>query len=141
MSGSRWHCAVWATAGFKDTEGGTKEAGGGHGVRKFTRVCKLEEVKLVRKRGVPVAQEALDLGVHGNVLRRWARACAADLQQAFLGQGQMKPDQLELERLRREVTKLKTERDIQKSRGLLREGGAVMCEFIVTRRGSWPTAW
>jgi len=38
----------------------------------------------------------------------------ADTPQAFPGQGQMKPDQLELERLRREVTKLKAERDILK---------------------------
>jgi transposase len=36
---------------------------------------------------------------------------AADPQQAFPGQGRMKPEQLELEleRLRREVVKLKTE--------------------------------
>jgi transposase len=37
-----------------------------------------------------------------------------DPQQAFPGQGQMKPDQLEIERLRREVVKLKAERDILK---------------------------
>ena len=33
---------------------------------------------------------------------------------AFPGHGQMKPEQLEIERLRREVTKLKAERDILK---------------------------
>ncbi len=82
--------------------------------RKFTREFKLEAVKLVRERGVTVAQAARDLGVHGNVLRRWVRECAADAPQAFPGQGHMKPDQLELERLRREVTKLKAERDILK---------------------------
>jgi transposase len=54
------------------------------------------------------------LGVHGTVLRRWVREGTADPQQAFPGQGQMKPDQLEIERLRREVTKLKAERDILK---------------------------
>ena len=36
----------------------------------------------------------------------------------------MKPGQAELARLRREVIKLKAKRDIFKSRGLLREGGA-----------------
>ena len=82
--------------------------------RKFTREFKLEAVKLVRERGVTVAQAARDLGVHGTVLRRWAQECAADSQQAFPGQGQMKPDQLEIERLRREVIKLKAERDILK---------------------------
>jgi transposase len=35
-------------------------------------------------------------------------------QQAFPGNGQMKPEQLEIQRLRKEVTKLKAERDILK---------------------------
>lgn len=82
--------------------------------RTFTREFKLEAVKLVRERGVTMAQAARDLGVHDHVLRRWVREYVADTQQAFPGQGQMKPDQLELERLRREVTKLKAERDILK---------------------------
>jgi len=82
--------------------------------RKFTREFKLEAVKLVRERGVPVAQAARDLGVHGTVLRRWVQEWVADSQQVFPGQGQMKPDQVEIERLRREVIKLKAERDILK---------------------------
>ena len=61
-----------------------------------------------------VAQAARDLDVHGTVLRRWVQEFAADPQQAFPGQGQMKPEQVEIERLRREVTKLKAERDILK---------------------------
>jgi transposase len=69
-------------------------------------------VKLIQERGVTVAQAARDLGVHGTVLRRWVRGGTADPQHAFPGQGQMKPEQLEVERLRREVTKLKAERDI-----------------------------
>jgi transposase len=40
--------------------------------------------------------------------------CVADSPQAFPGQGQMKPEQAELARLRREIIKLKTERDILK---------------------------
>ena len=82
--------------------------------RKFTREFKVEAVKLVRERGVTVAQAARDLDVHGTVLRRWVLESAADASQAFPGQGQLKPDQLEIERLRREVTKLKAERDILK---------------------------
>jgi transposase len=71
-------------------------------------------VKLVKDRGVTVAEAARDLGVHANVLREWIRAFAADPEQAFPGHGQMKPEQLEMERLRREVVKLKAERDILK---------------------------
>ena len=80
----------------------------------FTREFKYETVKLIRERGVTVAQAARDFGLHGTVLRRWVREGTADQQQAFPGQGQMKPDQLEIERLRREATKLKAERDILK---------------------------
>ena len=43
-----------------------------------------------------------------------AKEVLGDPQRVFPGQGQMKPEQLELERLRREVTKLKAERDILK---------------------------
>ena len=39
---------------------------------------------------------------------------ADDPQHAFPGHGQMKPEQLEIARLKREVTKLKAERDILK---------------------------
>ena len=70
--------------------------------------------RLIRDRGVTAAQAARDLGVHENVLRKWVRDFEADPKQAFPGQGQMKPEQLEIERLRREVTKLKAERDILK---------------------------
>ena len=48
------------------------------------------------------------------MLRRSAKEVSGDPQQAFPGLGQMKPEQLELERLRREVAKLKAERDILK---------------------------
>ncbi len=48
------------------------------------------------------------------MLRRWAREVPEDPQHTFPSQGQMKPEQLELERLRREVMKLKAERDIPK---------------------------
>ena len=49
-----------------------------------------------------------------SLLRKWVKGFAADPQQAFPGHGQMKPEQLEIERLQREVTKLKAERDILK---------------------------
>jgi transposase len=82
--------------------------------RKFTREFKLEAVKLIKERGVSVAQASRDLGVHQTVLRAWVKDIAADPQQAFPGHGQMKPEQAEIARLKREVIKLKAERDILK---------------------------
>ena len=82
--------------------------------RKFTREFKVEAVRMTKDRGVSVAQGSRDLAVHPNVLRKWAREMSVDPAQAFPGHGQMKPEQLEIDRLRREVAKLKAERDILK---------------------------
>ena len=82
--------------------------------RKFSREFKLEAVRLIKDRGVAVAQAARDLDVHENVLRKWVRELSGDPQHAFPGHGQMKPEQLEFDRLRKEVAKLKAERDILK---------------------------
>jgi transposase len=82
--------------------------------RKFGREFKIEAVKLVRERGVSVAQAGRDLGIHENVLRKWAKEFGSDPAQAFPGHGQIKPEQQEIERLRREVNKLRAERDILK---------------------------
>lgn len=82
--------------------------------RKYTREFKLEAVRLIEERGVTVAQAARDLGVHGTVLRNWVKAFADDPEHSFPGHGQMKPEQLEIAQLKREVTKLKAERDILK---------------------------
>jgi len=80
----------------------------------FSREFKLEAVKLVRERGMAVAQAARGLDLHENVLRKWVREAEADPQSAFPGNGQMKPEQQEIERLRRELARMKAERDIQK---------------------------
>jgi transposase len=82
--------------------------------RKFSREFKVEAVKLVRDRGVSVAQAARDLDVHENVMRKWVKEFGSDPAQAFPGQGQMKPEQQEIERLRRENNRLRAERDILK---------------------------
>ncbi|WP_244273826.1 transposase [Stappia indica] len=46
--------------------------------RKFSREFKLEAVRLVKERGVSVAEAARDLDVHENVLRNWTRELGAD---------------------------------------------------------------
>ena len=82
--------------------------------RKFSGEFKLEAVRLVKDRGVAVAQATRDLDVHENVLRKWVRELSGDPQHAFPGHGQMKPEQQEIDRLRKEVAKLRAERDILK---------------------------
>jgi transposase len=84
------------------------------GRRQFSREFKLAAVRLVKERGVSVVQASRDLDVGENILRRWIKELTADPRQAFPGQGQLKPEQQEIDRLRREVAKLKAERDILK---------------------------
>jgi transposase len=84
------------------------------GRRQFSREFKVEAVRLVRERGVSVAQAARDLGLHPNMLRRWLHEVSTDGAQAFPGHGQLTADQREIERLRRENARLKAERDILK---------------------------
>jgi transposase len=61
-----------------------------------------------------VRSSSQDLSLHVSQLRSWVKVFADDPQQAFPGQGPMKPEQAEIARLKREVIKLKAERDILK---------------------------
>jgi transposase len=72
--------------------------------------------RLARRRiAQRVLQACSDLDVGENVLRRWVKELSADPAQAFPGRGKMKLKQLEIVRPRREMTKLKAERDILKN--------------------------
>ena len=82
--------------------------------RKFSREFKIEAVRLVTDRGVAVAQAARDLDVAESVLRRWMRELTAPSAAAFPGNGQMRADLAAIVTLRKEVARLRAERDILK---------------------------
>ena len=82
--------------------------------RRFSREFKIEAVKLVKDRGVSVSQASRDLDLNEGVLGRWVKELTQDEQDAFPGGGNMKPDQAEIARLRKEVATLKMERDLLK---------------------------
>lgn len=82
--------------------------------RKFTKEFKFEAVKLVTERGVAVAQAARDLDLAESVLRRWMREAAEAPITAFPGNGQQRAELAEIAALKKEVAKLKAERDILK---------------------------
>ena len=84
------------------------------GRRFFTTEFKHEAVKLVLERGMTVSQAAKDLGLHQNVLRAWVRDAKSNGKHAFPGRGKQRPDDAEVARLRRELAKVQTERDILK---------------------------
>jgi transposase-like protein len=110
--------------------------------RHFGREFKIEAVRLINDRGVCVAQASLDLDVHENQSRKLLKLFSADPAQAFRGHGPLKPEKREIDKLRREVAKLKGgARDHKKSRSLLREGRDMRFTFIAKYREIWPVAW
>jgi transposase len=66
----------------------------------------MQSIAILQQGGMQMADES--------PLRDWMKEFSEDPQHAFPGQGQMKPEQLEIVRLKHEVTKLKAERDILK---------------------------
>ena len=80
--------------------------------RKFSREFKIEAVEMVSERGGSVAQASRHLDVHQTVLRKWVKALSGSCREASPHHGPMKPERQEIQRLGREVAKLKAERDI-----------------------------
>ena len=90
---------------------------------------------MVKDRRMSLAQACRDLDLHGNVLRE----SAADPHHAFSGQGQMKPEQAEIERLEEGSRQAQDgARHPEKRRGLFRERVHVKYGFVAKHRGAWP---
>ena len=83
--------------------------------RTFSDEFKQEAVRLVQQRGVSMAQAARNLDLHVNLLRGWVRTATSDAAAADRGRPSARVDQAEVTRLRKEVTKLRMERDILKN--------------------------
>ena len=81
--------------------------------RLFSEEFKREAVKLVGQPGASKAAIARDLGIGANLLGRWCRDADVDSEVAV---GREKVSSQEYERMRRELAKVKTERDILKNR-------------------------
>ena len=82
--------------------------------RRYPREFKLDAIRLVNEQGLSFAEAARDLDIHPSVLRRWVKDYQGDPAHAFPGHGQQKPEQAEIAALKREIKKLKAERDILK---------------------------
>ena len=80
--------------------------------------------------------------MHPTQLRNWVKAFADDPQHAFPGQGQMKPEQLEIARLKGEVIKLKAERDIlKKAAAYFAEAPGDLAGGLVVRGARCLAGW
>lgn len=82
--------------------------------KNYSREFKLEAVGLITEKGYSIAEASRNLGIEYSVLRRWKKQLAEDSQNAFPGKGKQKPADEELRRLKRELDRVKEERDILK---------------------------
>jgi transposase len=82
--------------------------------RSFSEEFKREAVRLILQQGQSVSSVARDLELDPKMLRRWRREMEQDGEGAFPGQGRQKAELEEVHQLRREVERLKMEREILK---------------------------
>lgn len=80
--------------------------------RKYTKEFKQEAVQLARQ--ISVRKAAADLGINATMLSDWSRALNKDGTEAFRGHGKRTVMEAELNRLRKEISVLKQEREILK---------------------------
>ena len=80
--------------------------------RKYSWEFKREAVALANDPGVTKSQIARELGINASLLGRWNRELTEGGRQAFGGQG--KPRDEEMARLKRELVRVKKERDFLK---------------------------
>jgi len=82
--------------------------------RHFSREFKRDAVQLVTEKGMPVSKVARELDIHPNLLHLWRRRFLAQGDKAFIGKGCVRSEEAEIKGLRKELEKVKEERDILK---------------------------
>ena len=82
--------------------------------RRFDSDFKSEAVHLSMEGGKSVASVAKGLGIHENLLHKWRKQLFDKTHEIFPGQGRLSPRDNELYKLRKELARVKMERDILK---------------------------
>lgn len=77
--------------------------------KKYSAEYKREAVEMARSSGVPISQISRELGINAAMLGRWCREAADAGNRAFQGQG--RPRDVEMAVLKRELARVKKERD------------------------------
>lgn len=77
--------------------------------KRYTKKFKEEALRLVSQEGVSLNQVAQDLGLNEGMLRRWRKEANLEGSKAFRGQGVARDE--ELAQLKRELGRVKRERD------------------------------
>jgi transposase len=80
----------------------------------YDKEFKIEAVLLASEPGNTQAQIERNLGIGQGIISRWKRQLKSDGEYAFPGKGRLKPQDQENRDLKREVQRLRRERDILK---------------------------
>jgi transposase-like protein len=92
--------------------------------RKFTQEYKDETVRLVQNSGKSIGKDRGGAGVEETAIRRWVEQAEVEAGRGPSG-ALKRSEREELVELRRENQRLRMEREILKSDGLLRQGASV----------------
>lgn len=82
--------------------------------RRYDKDFKLQAVRLTMEEEGTVKEVAVELGIHPGVLHRWRKQYFHDQGEAFPYKGRVTNKDEEIHKLRRELTRVKEERDILK---------------------------
>ena len=82
--------------------------------RYYNQQFKVEAVKMVIEGGRKVKEVAANLGIHADMLSKWKQRYLNDGNESFPGKGRLNSKDEEFQRLQKELTDVKMERDILK---------------------------
>ena len=86
--------------------------------RQYTAEFRHEAVRLITEHGYGVTEAARNLGINAKMLGRWKRQIEQQHNGVSRGNGQLSAEHDELLRLRKEVKRLRMEREILKKAAL-----------------------
>ena len=82
--------------------------------RKYDKTFKLETIELLKSSGKSAHALESELGIGHGRIRAWMLELENDPENAFPGNGNLKPEEKEIARLKRELEIARQERDILK---------------------------
>lgn len=82
--------------------------------KRFDREYKIEVVKQVKEIGRSASDMAKELGIHVNTVYKWLKEYESIGRNAFPGSGNLRPEDEEIRRLKKELSDLREENQILK---------------------------
>ncbi|MEM7356998.1 MAG: transposase [Acidobacteriota bacterium] len=82
--------------------------------RRFSREFKLDVIRMVTESGHRVVDVSKELDLRPDMVRRWVKQFTQDPELSFPGVGHQRARDAEVAKLRRELSRVREERDILK---------------------------